>query len=169
MISKAATPEAYMEELPEERISAFKKLRATIKKNIPKGFEETMGYGMMSYVVPHKLFPDGYHCDPTQPLPFAGLASQKNFIALYHMGMYADPKLLKWFTTEYPKHCKTKLDMGKSCIRFKKMDDIPFDLIGELMQKMTVKDWVDIYVENMRAHLKRPPVKKSSTKKSPVK
>lgn len=155
MQSKATTPDAYVAELPEERISAFKKLRSTIKKNIPKGFEETMGYGMMGYVVPHKLFPDGYHCDPKQPLPFAGLASQKNFIALYHMGMYADPKLLKWFTTEYPKHCKTKLDMGKSCIRFKKMDDIPFDLIGELMQKMTVKDWVDTYVENLRGSRKK--------------
>lgn len=155
MISKAATPDAYIEELPEERVSPFKKLRATIKKNIPKGFEETMSYGMMGYVVPHKLFPNGYHCDPKQPLPFAGLASQKNFIALYHMGMYADPKLLKWFTTEYPKHCKTKLDMGKSCIRFKKMDDIPFDLIGELMQKMTVKDWVDTYTEMLTKHRKK--------------
>ena len=165
MQSKATTPDNYVAELPEERIAAFKKLRATIKKNIPKGFEEGMGYGMMGYVVPHKLFPDGYHCDPTQPLPFAGLASQKNFIALYHMGIYADPKLLKWFTTEYPKHSKGKLDMGKSCIRFKKMDDIPFDLIGELMQKMTVKDWVETYVSIYRSQLKKQPAKKAAVKK----
>lgn len=165
MQSKAITPDAYVAELPEERIPAFKKLRATIKKNIPKGFEETMGYGMMGYVVPHKLFPDGYHCDPTQPLPFAGLASQKNFIALYHMGIYANPKLLKWFTDEYPKHCKSKLDMGKSCIRFKKMDDIPFDLIGELMQKMTVKDWVETYINAYRSSLKKQPQKKAPAKK----
>lgn len=166
MQSKATTPDAYVAELPEERIAAFKKLRATIKKNIPKGFEEGMGYGMMGYSVPHKLFPDGYHCDPTQPLPFAGLASQKNFIALYHMGMYANPKLLKWFTTEYSKHSKSKLDMGKSCIRFKKMDDIPYDLIGELMQKMTVQDWINIYTETMRNHSKKTPAKKSAAKKS---
>lgn len=165
MQSKATTPDAYVEELPEERIAPFKKLRATIKKNIPKGFEEGMGYGMMGYSVPHKIFPDGYHCDPKQPLPFAGLASQKNFIALYHMGIYADPKLLKWFTDEYPKHSKTKLDMGKSCIRFKKMDDIPYDLIGELMQKMTVKDWVETYVRIYRSSLKKQPAKKATTKK----
>lgn len=155
MQSKASTIDMYIVQLPEERIDPFKKLRAIIKKNIPKGFEETMSYGMIGYVVPHKVFPDGYHCDPKLPLPFVNLASQKNFIALYHMGIYADTKLLKWFTSEYPKHSKSKLDMGKSCIRLKKMDDIPFDLIGKLMQKMTTQDWIDIYTKNIRGITKK--------------
>ena len=96
MQSKALTPDAYIAEIPKERQAAFKKLRAVIKKNLPKGFKESMGYGMMGYSVPHSLYPAGYHCDPKQPLPFMGMASQKNFIAVYHMGVYADPKLLKW-------------------------------------------------------------------------
>lgn len=155
MQSKATTPEDYIAELPSDRAEAIKKIRSAFKKNIPKGFEESIGYGMIGYAVPHKLYPNGYHCDPKLPLPFAGFASQKNFIAVYHMGIYADPKLLKWFVGEYPKHCKTKLDMGKSCIRFKKMDDIPYDLIAELMQKMTVKDWVDLYEANVKTSRKK--------------
>jgi len=155
MQSKATKVEDYIAELPEDKALAFRKLRATVKKNIPKGFEEKMIYGMIGYVVPHKTFPAGYHCDPTLPLGFASIAAQKNFIALYHMGVYADPKLLKWFVCEYPKHCKTKLDMGKSCIRFKKPEDIPFDLIAELMQKMTVKDWVDLYTKSLETHKKK--------------
>ena len=150
MQSTAKTVEDYLNELPEERIVPMVKLRETILKNIPKGFSEGMGYGMMGYSVPHSLYPAGYHCTPELPLPFAGIASQKNFIALYHMGIYSDPSLLNWFTTEYPKHCKTKLDMGKSCIRFKKFDQIPFDLIGELMQKMTVNDWITLYEKNLK-------------------
>lgn len=126
------------------------KLRNVIKKNIPKGFAEVMDYGMMGYVVPHSLYPAGYHCDPKQPLPFMGIASQKNFIAVYHMGVYADPKLLKWFTAEYKKRVPSKLDMGKSCIRFKKMDQILYDLIGELASKMTVKDWIKQYERVIR-------------------
>jgi hypothetical protein len=104
-----------------------------------------MGYGMMGWSVPHSLYPPGYHCDPAQPLPFMGIASQKNFIAVYHMGIYSDPGLLKWFTNEYPKHCKRKLDMGKSCIRLKYMDDIPYALIGELASKMAPKEWIAMY------------------------
>ncbi len=100
---------------------------------------------MMGFVVPHKLYPSGYHCDPTLPLPFIHVASQKNYISFYHMGVYADEKLLKWFTDEYPKHCKYKLDMGKSCIRFKNMHDIPYELIGALVSKMTVGDWINLY------------------------
>jgi hypothetical protein len=100
---------------------------------------------MLGYVVPKSIYPDGYHCDTSLPLPFMNLAAQKNFIALYHMGIYANPELMKWFTTEYPKHCRKKLDMGKSCIRFKKVDDIPYELIGQLVEKMTVDDWVGIY------------------------
>ena len=145
MQSKSTTPADYLKELPSERLDAFNTLRDTILKHIPKGFEECMNYGMIGYVVPHKLYPAGYHCDPKLPLPFVSIASQKNFIALYHMGIYANPELLNWFVAEYPKHCKTKLDMGKSCIRFKKPDDIPFKLIGELMKKITVKDWIELY------------------------
>lgn len=145
MQSKAQTPLEYLTELPEERQVPMDKLYKAIKKNIPKGFTEGMGYGMLGWVVPHKLYPAGYHCKPADPLPFLSIASQKNFIAVYHMGMYADPKLLKWFTAEFPKHSKSKLDMGKSCIRFKKMEDIPYQLIGELASKMTVKDWVSMY------------------------
>ena len=150
MISKAATPDQYMKELPADRREPMTQLRNTIAKNIPKGFKEAMGYGMPGWVVPHELFPAGYHCDPRQPLPFAGIASQKNFIALYHMGIYCQPELLKWFTTEYSKHSSTRLDMGKSCIRFKKPEHIPYKLIGELMKKMTVKDWIAVYEKGLR-------------------
>lgn len=145
MQSKAATPDEYMANLPDDRKKAMAELRKEIVKNLPKGYKEEMSYGMLGYVVPHSLYPAGYHCDPKLPLPFLSIASQKNFIAVYHMGMYADPKLLKWFTTEYPKHSTKKLDMGKSCIRFKKPEDIPIKLIGELVTKMSTKDWIDTY------------------------
>ncbi len=140
----------YVNGLAEDRQVVIKKLQALTKKNLPKGFEEEMSYGMIGYVVPHKLYPSGYHCDPKLPLPFLSIASQKNFIALYHMGMYAKPELLDWFTSEYPKHCKSKLDMGKSCVRFKKMEDIPYALLEELMKKMTVADWISIYEKNYK-------------------
>lgn len=145
MQSSAQTVTAYLDEIPEERKAAFLRLRETMVRNIPEGFSEQISYGMLGFVVPHSLYPNGYHCDPKLPLPFAGLASQKHFIALYHMGIYANPELLQWFVTEYPKHSKQKLDMGKSCIRFKKWDQIPFDLIAELMKKMTVTDWINCY------------------------
>lgn len=131
--------------VPAERAEAFNKLHDTIVKSLPKGFEPGTSYGGLGYVVPHKLYPAGYHCNPKEPLPFAAIASQKDSINFYHMGIYADPKLLKWFVSEYPKHTKQKLDMGKSCVRFKKIDDIPYKLIGELMKKMSVKDWIDKY------------------------
>ncbi|REJ81929.1 MAG: DUF1801 domain-containing protein [Bacteroidetes bacterium] len=150
MRSDAKTVEEYFQNLPEDRIQAMNELRKVIKKNLPKGFKEELGYGMPGFVVPHKIYPDGYHCDPSQPLPFMGIASQKNFIAVYHMGVYADPKLMKWFVTEYPKHSKLKLDMGKSCIRFKKPDQIPFQLIGELASKMSVDDWIGLYEKNLK-------------------
>ena len=140
----------YVEGLPEDRQVVIKKLQSLIKKNIPKGFEEQLSYGMIGYVVPHKIYPGGYHCDPKLPLPFLALASQKNFIALYHMGVYAKPELYNWFVAEYPKHCKSKLDMGKSCIRFKKMEDIPYELISELVTKMTVQDWISFYEKNYK-------------------
>lgn len=150
MTSAAATPEAYLEELPEDRKEAMTQLRNTILENLPKGFKEGMGYGMIGYSVPHEKYPAGYHCDPKLPLPFASIASQKNFIAFYHMGIYAQPDLLKWFVEEYPKHTKQKLDMGKSCIRFKKPDQIPYALIGELMKKMSMQEWIDLYESNLR-------------------
>jgi uncharacterized protein YdhG (YjbR/CyaY superfamily) len=145
MQSKAETVEEYLKELPDDRKEVMIKLRETILKNIPKGFTEEMSYGMIGYVVPHNLYPDGYHCNPKLPLPFLNIASQKNFIALYHMGIYAKPELLKWFTDEFPKHSNQKLDMGKCCIRFKKMEQIPFDLIEELVQKMSVEEWISCY------------------------
>lgn len=150
MPTKADTIDQYMADLPEERQKTMEELRKVIKKNIPKGFHEEMNYGMIGYVVPHSLYPDGYHCDPKLPLPFLAMASQKNSINIYHMGIYADPTLLKWFTTEFPKHSTKKLDMGKSCIRFKKPEDIPFKLIGELVSKMSVKDWVATYEKNYK-------------------
>lgn len=150
MQSKATTPEQYLSELPEDRKEAMLKLRNAIKENLPQGFEEVISYGMLGYVVPNSIYPFGYHCDPKLPLPFINLASQKNFIALYHMGIYADKNLESWFVSEYPKHVKTKLDMGKSCIRFKKMDDIPFDFIGELAAKVSVEDWILNYEKAFR-------------------
>ena len=145
MISKEPTVEAYLNSLPEERKLPMMNLRNIILKSIPKGFKEEMSYGMIGYVVPHSLYPKGYHCSPELPLPFLSIASQKNFIAIYHMGMYEKPELLNWFTNEYAQRVKGKLDMGKSCMRFKKSENIPFDLIGELVSKMTTKDWIDTY------------------------
>ncbi len=151
MTYKANSPAEYIAAIPEERREAFTRLRETIQENIPDGFREEMSYGMIGYVVPHSIYPAGYHCDTKLPLPFAAIASQKNFVALYHMGIYANEDLLNWFVAEYPKHCKTKLDMGKSCIRFKKLTDIPFGLIAELMQKMSVDEWIELY----DSHVKR--------------
>ena len=142
---EANSPEEYIIQIPEERQEVMRKLRTTIKDNLPKGFEEGMNYKMIGYYVPHSIYPDGYHCDASMPLPFMNIASQKNSINLYHSGIYAKKDLHDWFVAEYPKHCNRKLDMGKSCVRFKKMDDIPFDLIKELCAKMTVDEWIAIY------------------------
>ena len=136
--------------LPEDRKEPFTKLHETILKNLPKGFEPGISYGMIGYVVPHTLYPAGYHCKPSEPLPFASLASQKASINFYHMGIYAKPELLEWFVTQYPKHSSQKLDMGKSCIRFKKPEHIPYDLIGELMTKMSVEEWINLYESNLK-------------------
>lgn len=147
---EADTPEHYLEQLPDDRKKAMTELRRVILDNLPKGFEETLGYGMLGYVVPHALFPAGYHCNPKDPLPFISIASQKNFIALYHMGLYADPKLLEWFQEAFSKHSSRKLDMGKSCIRFKNVEHIPFQLIGELVSKMNPAQWIALYETNMK-------------------
>jgi len=145
MTSNATTPEEYLEQLQEDRKEPIKKLRQALLDNLPDGFSETMSYGMLGYVVPHALYPNGYHCKPETPLPFINLASQKNYIAVYHMGMYADKHLMDWFVSNYPNHSKRKLDMGKSCIRFKQINDIPYALIGELAGKMTVEEWINRY------------------------
>ncbi len=147
---QASSPEDYINQLPKERQEVIHKLRKTIRENIPKGFEETISYGMIGYVVPHSIYPAGYHCTPELPLPFLNIASQKNFIAVYHMGVYADKDLHNWFINEFPKHSKRKLDMGKSCIRFKNLEDIPYELLGELASKMTVDNWIEFYESNVK-------------------
>lgn len=136
--------------LPEDRVEPFNKLHNVIMQNLPEGFEAAISYGGLGYVIPHSLYPAGYHCKPIEPLPFAGIASQKNSINFYHMGIYSDPKLLEWFVSEYPKHSGQKLDMGKSCVRFKKLDQIPYKLIGELMKKMSAKKWITLYERNIK-------------------
>lgn len=150
MQSKAATVDEYIASLPEDRRSAISAIRKVVNKNLPKGFEERMSYGMMGWAVPLKTYPAGYHCDPKQPLPFMGLASQKQYISFYTMCLYSDEKELEWFKNEWAKHSSKKLDMGKSCIRFKKPEDIPLTLIGELASRITPKQWIDIYESTMK-------------------
>lgn len=145
MKSELKTVEEYLATLPEDRRKALQDLRKLAKKFLGKEIKEEMSYGMIGWVVPHSVFPAGYHCNPKLPLPFVSLASQKAGISLYHMGLYADKQLMDWFVKEYPKHSTAKLDMGKSCIRFKKLEEIPYDLIGELFKKMSAKQWIDLY------------------------
>jgi uncharacterized protein YdhG (YjbR/CyaY superfamily) len=144
---KVDTVEEYIDQIPEDRKEVIQKLRKVLSENLPEGFREEMSYGMIGYVVPHEIYPKGYHCKPKLPLPFINVASQKNFVALYHMNLYANQSLMEWFITEYPKHSKVKLDIGKSCMRFKKLDQIPYELIGELAQKITVEEWIKTYEE----------------------
>ena len=150
MTSDAKTPEEYINSLPQDRKDAISKLRKIILKKIPKGFSETISYGMLGYVVPHSIYPEGYHCDPKLPLPFMSIASQKNFVGVYHMGIYANKELYDWFVDEYPKHSNRKIDMGKSCIRLKKIEEIPYELIGELASKMTLNEWIKIYENTIK-------------------
>ena len=145
MTSKATSVDQYINEAPEDRRAALQQLRAIILKNLPEGFQEEMSYGMIGYVVPHSIYPKGYHCTPELPLPFMSFASQKNSINFYHMGIYAKPELYDWFVAEYPKHSKQKLDIGKSCLRIKKPENIPFELIGELVKKMSTAEWIKTY------------------------
>lgn len=144
------TVQQYIDNLPEDRKAPMAKLRQVILDNLPEGFEETMGYGMPYYVVPLSLYPAGYHCDPKAPLGLISIASQKNYIVLHHLGLYGDPKLLEWFQSEYPRFSKTKLDMGKGCVRFKKPDQIPFELIAELAKKLTPEDWIAHYEKALK-------------------
>jgi len=150
MQSKATTVDAYIAELPEDRQKIINEFRKVIKKNMPKGFQECMNYGMIGWVVPHTKYPSGYHCNPKDPLPFMGLASQKNSVNFYHMGIYGDPKLLKWFTEAHAKASPKKLDMGKSCVRYKKQEDIPFSLIGELAAKLSPDQWIAQYEKMLK-------------------
>lgn len=150
MISNAKSPEEYINEAPEERRDSLIKLRNIIKENLPTGFKEGMSYGMIGYFIPHEIYPAGYHCNPSLPLPFMSFASQKNSINFYHMGIYADKNLFEWFVNEYPKYSTKKLDMGKSCMRFKKEQDIPYQLIGELVKKMSPNQWISVYEENFK-------------------
>lgn len=145
MISDAKTVKEYLKQIPDEQKEVFCQIRDSITRNLPAGFEEVMNYGMIGYVVPHSMYKDGYHCNPKLPLPFMALAAQKNFIAFYHMGLYAKPALYDWFTKAYLKSTPTKLDMGKSCLRFKKTAQVPYSLIGDLVQKMTPEEWIAIY------------------------
>lgn len=150
MQSAALTPDQYISELPEDRKIAMEQLRKVVTDNLPAGFKEVMSYGMLGYCVPHEIYPNGYHCNPKDPLPFFAMASQKNSINIYHMMLYADKELHDWFVAEYPKYSKSKLDMGKSCIRFKKTADIPYDLIGELMSKVTLDQWIERYESTLK-------------------
>lgn len=145
MQSDATTPEQYLDELPQERQQPMRRLREVIRDRLPDGFEETMGYGMLAWVVPHSIYPAGYHCNPKLPLPYMNLASQKQYISVYHSGLYGDEDILQWFQQEYAKAVPTRLDMGKCCVRLKKMDQIPYDLIGELAGKMTPAEWIARY------------------------
>lgn len=134
----------------EKRLNAFLRLIQTIEANLPEGFEKVEEYGGVSYVVPHSTYPPGYHVTPEKPLPFISVIAQKKHIGLYHMGIYADPELLTWFENEYAKQVPTKLNMGKSCIRFTNIKTIPYDLIGELMQKMTPTRWIELYTQSIK-------------------
>lgn len=145
MKTNGTTIEEILAQVDAERNSVFRQLHETIVAHLPKGFEAGMSYGGLGYVVPHSLYPEGYHCKPSEPLPFAGISAQKGSINLYHMGLYASEPLMKWFVAEYPKHSNRKLDMGKSCVRFKRNDDIPFSLVGELMTKISAQEWITLY------------------------
>jgi len=139
----ATTVIEYIQQIPHDKQSDFIKLIEVILNNIPEGFEECIIYNMPSWVVPHSIYPQGYHCDPSKPLPFLSLGVQKNFIGFYHMGIYAKPELLKWFQDQWAVECKTKLDMGKSCVRLKK--EIPFSLLEELLRRMSLSDVIEIF------------------------
>jgi hypothetical protein len=150
MKATGTTVTEILNNIPDDRAEAFTKLHETIVDNLPEGFEAAFSYGGLGYVVPHSIYPSGYHCNPHEPLPFAGIASQKNSINLYHMGIYANQELMEWFVNEYSKLGKQKPDMGKSCIRFKKTNAIPYELIGELMRKMTVNEWISTYERQLK-------------------
>ncbi len=163
--SKATSVKDYLAELPEDRRAAIQAVRDVILKNLDKDFEEGMQYGMIGYYVPHSVYPPGYHCDPRQPLGFAHLASQKNYMALYLMCLYGDPNVLKWFEAEWKKTGK-KLDMGKSCVRFKKLDDLALGVIGEAIRQVTARKYIDICERAVSGRQKAPAKKVAAVRKA---
>jgi hypothetical protein len=167
MQSRAGTVEHYLAELPADRREALQAVREVILKNLDKsGIEEGMQYGMIGYYVPHSVFPAGYHCDPRQPLPYASLASQKSHMALYLMCVYGSEENEKWLRDEWAKTGK-KLDMGKSCIRFKKLSDLPLDVIGKLIKRVPAKKYIEHY-EAGRDSKGSAPKKAASATKEPA-
>lgn len=174
MQSKATTVEQYLASLPADRRAGVEAVRNVILKNLDKDYQEGMQYGMIGYCVPHSVFPAGYHCDPRQPLPFAGLASQKGHLSLYLMCLYNDlagkdgPAIIKWFKDAWAKSGKKKLDMGKACIRFKSVDDVPLDVIGEVIRRVPAKVYIEHYTQvlSMRTPTKagKPSAKPAGSK-----
>ena len=154
MQSKARTVNEYLTDLPKDRRETLQAIRAVILKNLPKGYEEGMLYGAIAYFVPHSVYPPGYHCDPTKPLPFAGLASQKNYISMSLMCVYGDPEHETWFRMAWAKTGK-KLNMGKSCVRFKKIDDVPLKVIGEAIKRVPAKKFIEYYESAIKPAGKR--------------
>jgi len=163
MQSKASTVQQYLDELPADRRAAIEGVRAVIRKNLDPVLQEGMLYGMIGYYVPHSVYPAGYHCDPKQPLPFAGLASQKNYMSVY-LGCYGDPGLERWFREAWAKTGK-KLDMGKSCIRFKRIEDLALDVVGESIRRMSARAFIEMY-ESVIKNARRRPTKGKPRKKT---
>jgi hypothetical protein len=169
VISDAKTVEAYLASLPPDRREAIQTVRATILKNLDAEYEEGMQYGMIGYYVPHRVYPAGYHCDPKQPLPFVCLASQKNYMSVYLGCVYSSSEMEKWFRREWAKSGK-KLDMGKSCIRFKKLDDLPVELIGQVVARVPPRKYIEFYEAVIKtSRLRSKPVKKAKAAKKSVK
>lgn len=163
MQSKAVTVNAYLSELSPDRRASIEAVRKVILANLDHDYEEGIQYGMIGYFIPHRIYPAGYHCDPKQPLPFVGLASQKNHISLYMMCLYGDGSLATWFQSEWKKTGK-KLDMGKSCIRFKTSDDLALDVIGEAIRRVPASKYIEIYESTFAK--KKPAAVTASTKKA---
>ncbi len=168
MQSKATTVAAYLKELPDDRRKAIKAIRKEIRDHLPKGYKEGMQYGMIGYFVPHRIYPAGYHCDPSQPLPYAHLASQKNHMAIYLFGMYSNPEISDWFIQQWKLSGK-KLDMGKSCVRFKKIEDVPLALIGQVIAKVPVKELIREYEAAIDPSKRKAAGKKGAKKKTTAK
>lgn len=184
MQSKATTVEQYLSELPEDRRAAIAAVRKVFLDNLDGGFAEGISYGMIGYSVPHSRYPAGYHCNPAQPLPFGGLASQKGHMSLYLMGLYMDQvgekrgPLLTWFEESWKKAGK-KLDMGKSCVRFKKLDDLALDVLGQAVRRMKCDEFIAAYERGLdprtlekhkaQAGAAKPAARKSAPKKPAAK